>query len=82
MVVAQFVERPLPTPEVRCLDPVISKLLLSTVLKRRKEKRPRMAHKKVQVESTIVDVESLAQKIINYNNWGFFMRSIKIYLVS
>ena len=41
-----------------------------------------MAHKKVQVESTIVDVESLAQKIINYNNWGFFMRSIKIYLVS
>ena len=43
VVVAQLVERSLPTPEVRGLNPVIGKLLyrtficlLSTILKRRK----------------------------------------------
>ena len=52
MVVAQLVERSLPTPEVCGSNPVIGKKyiedLLSTVLIRRKEKekRPGMAHLK------------------------------------
>ena len=50
MVVAQLVERLLPTPDIHSLNSVISKsYLLSTVLKliskdENKEKRPGMAH--------------------------------------
>ena len=46
MVVAQFVERLFLTPEVCGLNPVIGKLLitylLSTVLKKRKQKKKRL----------------------------------------
>ena len=48
MVVAQLVERLLPTPEVRGSIPVIGEILfiysLSIVLKRRKKERPTMVH--------------------------------------
>ena len=55
VVVAQLVERSLPTPEVRGSKPVIGKFymehLLSTATKRRKEKkkRPRKSHLKNQI---------------------------------
>ena len=58
MVVAQLVERSLPTPEVRGSNPVIGKLLSDICLfavncvekTKIKKKRPRMAHLKKKIK--------------------------------
>ena len=78
---AQLVERLLPIPEFRGLNPVIGKNLLNiylllTVLKRRKEKRPGMDHlkkivlfkeRRIRLLSSLVLLEVTNARRTNYS---------------